>query len=76
MLSNHKPWRLHHEQVFPGQLAGCLSCCTYKDIGSLVQILVVHKYLHLFPVFCLTHLSNPGLSQISNQSNQEDLQKP
>lgn len=31
-LSNHKPWRLHHEQVFPGQLARCLSCCTYKDI--------------------------------------------
>lgn len=32
MLSNHKPWRLHHEQVFPGRLAGCLNCCTYKDI--------------------------------------------
>lgn len=75
MLSNHKPWRLHHEQVFPGQLVGCLSCCTYKDIGSLVQILVEHKYPHLFPVSCPTHLSNPGLRQISNQSNQA-LHKP
>lgn len=52
MLSNHKPWRLYHEQVFPRQLVGCLSCCTYKDIESLVQILVEHKHPHLFPVSC------------------------